>query len=110
MSDQTRLDELLLHYEDLRNRNEAVTPEELCRDCPELLAELKGQIAALESLDVLLNPPADSATPLSGQEPDLVEARSAAGPVDPLTAQTTYRVLRRHAQGGLGEVFVVHDE
>ena len=32
-----RVEDLLLRWEELSERGESVTPEELCRDCPELL-------------------------------------------------------------------------
>jgi serine/threonine-protein kinase len=110
MSDQSRLDELLLRHEELRIRGEAVAPEELCRACPELLGELKRQIASLAAMDALLDPSSDAGTPTPQEGPDAAGASAPAGLEGPLPAGTSYRVLRLHARGGLGEVFVAHDE
>ena len=83
-----RLDELLDEYEDRRDRGQAVAPEDLCRDCPELLPELKKKITALESLE-----------------------RRLGGNAVPEDAQAgRYRAIELFARGGLGEVFRAFDE
>lgn len=53
MNDE-RLTDLLLEWEEARDQGKPVTPEQLCRDCPELLPRLKKKIAALEALNPLL--------------------------------------------------------
>jgi D-alanyl-D-alanine carboxypeptidase len=45
-----RVEDLLLRWEELSERGESVTPEELCRDCPELLDELRRRVRALQAL------------------------------------------------------------
>jgi hypothetical protein len=51
-----------------------------------------------------LTTPSAPAAPDAGQEPATVS-------VGPPTAQgSRFRILRPHAQGGLGEVFLAHDE
>jgi len=52
-----RLDGLLARWEELREQGKPVTAEELCSDCPALVAELREQIGALEAMDRLLVPP-----------------------------------------------------
>ena len=47
------LDQLLEHWEDLRQEGREVSAEELCRKCPELLKPLKRRIAALKAMDWL---------------------------------------------------------
>jgi hypothetical protein len=37
MSDDTKIDELLDRWEELREQGKSISPEELCRDCPELI-------------------------------------------------------------------------
>src|SRR4051812_6052696 len=44
-----RLDALLLRWEELYEQGQDVPAEELCRDCPELAAELVGRIAAINA-------------------------------------------------------------
>ena len=50
-----RVEDLLLRWEELSERGESVTPEELCRDCPELLDELRRRVRALQALDPALD-------------------------------------------------------
>lgn len=50
MPDHPTLGELLLRWQERRQ-----APEELCKDCPELLDDLKKQIAALQSMESFLN-------------------------------------------------------
>src|SRR5262245_38289849 len=44
---QTRIDEILFHWEEARERGQAISPAELCRDCPELEPEVVKQIENL---------------------------------------------------------------
>lgn len=53
-SEATRLTDLLLRWEDLRDEGKDISPEELCTDCPELMAELKNKIQALKQMDPVL--------------------------------------------------------
>src|SRR5947209_17378679 len=46
--------ELLLRWQDARDRGKPFAAEELCADRPELLAELRAQIAALQDMEYLL--------------------------------------------------------
>src|SRR5262245_49198887 len=48
MGINTKLGDLLLRWEELQRQGQAVTAEELCRDCPDLLAELNWHIEALQ--------------------------------------------------------------
>jgi serine/threonine protein kinase/tetratricopeptide (TPR) repeat protein len=57
--------ELLLRWEEAKNRGQRITPEELCRTCPELLEEVSRRIQALQSLDGKLNPPGAARPPPS---------------------------------------------
>src|SRR5438105_785157 len=55
MSTADPVSELLCRWEDARRRGESLSPEELCRDDPERLDELRERIAALASLSELLD-------------------------------------------------------
>ena len=59
MSDDSRLDQLLERWEDLRLEGQEVAAEELCRECSELVRPLKRRIAALKSMDWLTNDSGD---------------------------------------------------
>src|SRR4051794_24609296 len=54
MASNERLDDLLTAYEERRQQGESIAPEELCSAHPELLDEFKRCIAALDSMNRLL--------------------------------------------------------
>ncbi len=69
-----RLDELARLWEEARRGGAPVSPEELCRDCPELLAPLREIAADLSRVDRALAgffapPPAESEPLGAGSEP-----------------------------------------
>jgi hypothetical protein len=70
MTRETQLDELLLRWEECRQKGKSTTAEELCADCPELLEELKKRISALGALDrVLAVTPSPDASTLTYEVP-----------------------------------------
>ena len=50
MSDDTKIDELLDRWEELREQGESISPEELCRDCPELVEAGWTKLAQLNKI------------------------------------------------------------
>jgi hypothetical protein len=103
MSSDTSLNVLLVRWAEARRSGQAVTPEELCQDCPDRLAELRQQIRALELIWPLV----------ANEVADTVDATlplpSAVAPASP-AGGGRYRPVRPHAKGGLGEVLVAEDE
>lgn len=53
MGEDPRLGDLLLRWERNLRKGTRVTPEELCRDCPELLDTLRERLAALDELETM---------------------------------------------------------
>ncbi|MBX6316017.1 MAG: serine/threonine protein kinase, partial [Isosphaeraceae bacterium] len=98
-ADETRLDDLLTRWGELRERGQSTTVEDLCSDCPELADELGRRIAALRGLDSTLD--------ASQMTSDPCKTASIAGarPRTSASSRADYQDLRFHAEGGLGEVF-----
>lgn len=97
---QERIDEVITLWDEARDRGEDIDPAELCRECPDLLAEVKRRIQALQHWNAL----ADTST---GDLPRRVPEPSG----DPGSAVVTMRLenLKFHARGGLGTVFKAPD-
>ena len=57
--DEELLTELLLQWEELYERGQDSSPEELCRDCPHLIEELRARIAAMKATNWLNHPDCD---------------------------------------------------
>src|SRR5258708_24964869 len=72
MGIDSHLLDLLERWESLYNQGKLVPPEELCRDCPDLLEEVKQRIDHLLALKAKLNTAAEagasSAVPWSDAE------------------------------------------
>jgi WD40 repeat protein/serine/threonine protein kinase len=107
MSHEISLDDLLDEWERRRDQGRPVSPEELCRDCPELLEPLRQQVARLQQMDRFLQGGAtDDATLPSEGGPTPRWEVPREGPLP----GGRYRPVQFHARGGLGEVFLARDE
>jgi serine/threonine-protein kinase len=54
MPEIVQLDDLLLKWDEERDAGREVAPEELCKNCPELLEEVKRRIATIAQMDARL--------------------------------------------------------
>ena len=94
------LHELLIVWEEARERGESLTAESLCRDCPELADELGRQIQALRDWDPLM-PDSSPRSSISS------EATAPALDCPPASACVTLQLssLHFHDRGGLGVIY-----
>ncbi len=108
MDDTDRVLEILERWDELRREGKEVAPEELCRDCPELLDAVKREIRDLERLGPLFEPTLSREV---GQPelPATVDYVPSAKDGDtaalPGWRIGKYRVVERLGRGGQAEVF-----
>jgi tRNA A-37 threonylcarbamoyl transferase component Bud32 len=115
-SDQ-QVSELLLRWEELRAQGQRVAAEELCRDCPELLPEIKRRLEALWPMYDLGTVSSD--TPAQADDPDATRIEpgldrplaflAPAQQPDEIGRLGPYRVLKVLGTGGMGMVFQAED-
>jgi serine/threonine-protein kinase len=104
MSLDARIIDLLLRWEEAHDHGRPLTPEELCRDCPELLAEFRERVRDVQGVVPLLDTPLDG--PPTGPAATHVGPEGATSQPEDASSGSRYRRLRLHAKGGLGEVYV----
>ena len=92
MTSESTLEEILDRWEDARERGEQIGVEQLCRDHPDLAAEVEARMAAIQQVEARM------------QEED-----SPANEDEQLTIESRISPLEFHAKGGLGSVFVGED-
>lgn len=87
------IDELLDRWEECQERGETISPEELCRDQPELLQEVRSRIVRLAEIDGWIGPGIDADNWIPGELP----------------MHSQIRQLKFLQRGGLGAVYVGED-
>lgn len=107
MSDETQLDEMLDRWEEAQELGKTLTPEELCRDAPHLLKELRKRIAALESVGHKLFSNTTTYQPAASPLKD--DGRTIPELTGDVCVEGRFDHLDFVGRGGLGIVFRAHD-
>jgi eukaryotic-like serine/threonine-protein kinase len=109
MGTETRIDDLINRWEQMRERGTPQTIEELCSHCPDLVAEVRHRIRALREVDSALDIEAQDLQP---RPEDRVRegAEIARGLPQVVRATAVYRQQDHHDHGGLGIVFTAYQE
>jgi eukaryotic-like serine/threonine-protein kinase len=108
---ESRLLDLLVQWDDLRQQGLEVSPETICQSCPELAEELQRHIRRQEAFEGRFCPPAETVeSPSVGDLDQPPSEPPKDGPTVIASCTNRYRLLRFHARGGLGRVSVARDE
>jgi serine/threonine protein kinase len=120
MDQTSRVEELVSQWKQLLNDGQYVPAEELCSECPDLLGDVQARIKSLEpkvSEETAQSNEEEFPTATANfnlEEEEFAESatiieKESDSEVGSLVMNHSYRKLRFHARGGLGEIYVADD-
>ncbi len=103
MTIDSRILNLVDRWDLAREQGQSLTPEELCRECPELIPEVNRRIEALLSLSQNFSTGSHAEKPISDRSECRPQATST--PTLKMPPDARYQVRDFYKKGGLGEVY-----
>ena len=106
MNYESRLLDLVVEWEDRRAAGRTVSPEDLCRDCPELLEELRKVLGEMAGMNAVLGAERLPAEDVAGRTVALTEPPAICDPVprDAWPVIPQYEIMEELGRGGMGIV------
>ena len=109
MGTETRIDDLINRWEEMRELRYSADGHGIVRQCPELVAEVRHRIWALSAVDSALDIDVSDMRTIP-QNRFREGAEIARGLPEVARATAVYRHRRHHDHGGLGVVFTAYQE
>lgn len=105
MTSVMQVEELVAEWRRRFERGEYASADELCSDCPELVAEVERRIEEIEHSPAFVTQGAEASTAVA----TVIQSEPPEGTRDTLVFQHRFSKLRFLARGGLGEIYVADD-
>ncbi len=105
MKVEEQLSDLLIRWEELQKRGTPITPEELCRDCPQLVDQLRQHIRALQSLHPALDAVNNRGSGYESQKISSAPAEDSGLGIRRARSVPGYEILGELGRGGMGVVY-----